>query len=366
MAYSTPAEANKAIIAAWQKTGNGTGVTFQTSYGASGDQSRSVANGQKADYVHFSLTPDVTRLVEKGLVASDWDSGPHKGIISTTTVAIAVRPGNPLGIKGWDDLIKPGVKIVTPNPSSSGSARWNILAVWGHGRYLPGGSEQKADDFLLKVLKNTVALPGSGRDATTAFNGGTGDVLLSYENEAIFARQKNESSLGYVVPSDTLLIENPGAVTKQGGEKAKQWGEYVLTEPAQQIYAQFGFRPLTGTAPAGIKGVNTPSDPFPAIDHLFTIDKEFGGWTGSEQEILRRRRPRDQTPCSGGQVMTVVAEPRAARPSGEGDEPEPRPASPRRGRRVVAAGRGLTAGSRLGLGVAVLWFSIWCSFRWPW
>ncbi len=283
--YSTPAEANKAIIAAWQKDADGKGVTFQTSYGASGDQSRAVANGQKADFVHFSLSPDVTRLVDKGLVASDWDKGPHKGIISTTTVAIAVRPGNPLGIKGWDDLVRPGVKIVTPNPSSSGSARWNILAVWAHGRFL-GGSEKGAEDFLLKVLKNTVALPGSGRDATTAFNGGTGDVLLSYENEAIYARQKNPSSLGYVVPGDTLLIENPGAVTKQGGEKAKEWGQYILTEPAQRIYAQYGFRPLAGTAPTGIKGVNNPADPFPKIDHLFTIDKEFGGWAAVNKKFF--------------------------------------------------------------------------------
>lgn len=276
--YATPAEANKAVGAAWSRTADGKGVTFQTSYGASGDQSRAVANGQKADFVHFSVTPDVTRLVDKGLVASGWDSGAHKGIVTTTSVAIAVRHGNPLKITGWDDLVKPGVQIVTPNPSSSGSARWNILAAWAHVASL-GGSQKDATEFLSKVIKNTVSLPGSGRDATTAFTGGTGNVLLSYENEAIFARQKNPTILDYVVPKDTLLIENPGALTKTAGAKAKQWLRYIVTEPAQNIYAQYGFRPLTGQPSVQVKGANDPADPFPTIEHLFTIDKDFGGWT---------------------------------------------------------------------------------------
>lgn len=283
--YSTPAEANKAVAAAWNKTSDGSGVTFQTSYGASGDQSRAVANGQKADFVNFSLTPDVTRLVDKGLVASDWDSGAHKGIVITTSVAIVVRHGNPLGITGWDDLVKPGVQIVTPNPSSSGSARWNILAAWAHVASL-GGSEKEATEFLTKVIRNTAALPGSGRDATTAFTGGTGNVLLSYENEAIYARQKNSSTLDYVVPKDTLLIENPGAVTKNAGAKARKWLDYIVTEPAQKVYAQYGFRPLVGGPPAQVEGANDPAHPFPAIEHLFTIDKDFGGWTRTTSKFF--------------------------------------------------------------------------------
>lgn len=283
--YATPAEANKAVGAAWAKTSDGSAVTFQTSYGASGDQSRNVANGQAADWVHFSVTPDVTRLVDKGLVAKDWDSGAYKGIVTTTTVAIAVRPGNPLGITGWSDLTKPGVQIVTPNPSSSGSARWNILAVWAHIAAL-GGSEADATAFLLEVLKNTAALPGSGRDATTAFTGGTGNVLLSYENEAIYARQQQSGIFDYLVPKDTLLIENPGAVTVNSTAKATPWQEYVLSEPAQQIYAQYGFRPLTGTPPSGIKGVNDASNPFPTPDHLFTIAKDFGGWSATNTKFF--------------------------------------------------------------------------------
>ncbi|MFZ2625631.1 MAG: sulfate ABC transporter substrate-binding protein [Propionibacterium sp.] len=283
--YATPAEANKAVGAAWAKTSDGSGISFQTSYGASGDQSRNVVNGQAADWVHFSVTPDVTRLVDKGLVAKDWDSGTYKGIVTTTTVAIGVRPGNPLGITGWSDLTKSGVQVVTPNPSSSGSARWNILAVWAHIAAL-GGSETDAKSFLLQVLKNTVSLPGSGRDATTAFTGGTGNVLLSYENEAIYARQQQNGIFDYLVPKDTLLIENPGAVTASATAKAKPWQDYVVSEAAQKIYSQYGFRPLTGTAPTGIKGVNDSSDPFPKPDHLFTIANDFGGWTATNSKFF--------------------------------------------------------------------------------
>lgn len=283
--YSTPSAANAAVSAAWTKTSDGNGVSFQTSYGASGDQSRNVANGQAADYVHLSVGSDVSRLVDKGLVAKDWDGGTYKGIVTTTVVAIAVRPGNPLGITGWADLTKPGVKVVTPNPSSSGSARWNILAVWAHIASL-GGSDADAKAFLFQVLKNTVALPGSGRDATTAFTGGTGNVLLSYETEAIYARQQQNGVFDYLVPKDTLLIENPGAVTVNATAKAKPWLDYVLSAPAQQIYAQYGFRPLIGTPPSGIKGVNDASDPFPAPDHLFTIGKDFGGWSAANTKFF--------------------------------------------------------------------------------
>lgn len=283
--YSTPAAANSAVSAAFNKTSAGSGTSFQTSYGASGDQSRNVANGQAADYVHFSVGSDVTRLVDKGLVAKDWDSGTYKGIVTTTLVAVGVRPGNPLGITGWDDLTKPGVQIVTPNPSSSGSARWNILAVWAHIASL-GGSEDDAKTFLNQVLKNTVSLPGSGRDATTAFTGGTGNVLLSYETEAIYARQQQAGVFDYLIPEDTLLIENPGAVTVNSSAPSKPWLDYVLSEPAQQIYAQYGFRPLIGKAPTGIKGVNDANNPYPTPEHLFTIDKDFGGWAAANTKFF--------------------------------------------------------------------------------
>ena len=210
--FAVPAEANKAIQAKWAETEDGKGVVWEQSYGASGDQSRAVANGLKADYVNFSLEGDVTRLVDAGLVADDWKSGPTKGIVSDSVVVLVVPEGNPKNIQGWDDLTKPGVRIVTPNPASSGSARWNILAAY-HQAVVAGGSEADAKDYLTKFFRNVVALPGSGRDATNAFLQGTADVLISYENEAILARQSGEK-FDYVVPDNTLLIENPGAILK--------------------------------------------------------------------------------------------------------------------------------------------------------
>ena len=283
--FAVLAEANKRIGEAWKSTPDGAGVSFQTSYGASGDQSRNVGSGQPADYVHFSLEGDVTRLVEKQLVSEDWNSGPNKGIVSRSVVAIAVRTGNPLGIKGWDDIVKPGVKIVTPNPSSSGAARWNILAAWAHvtGN---GGTDAEAEAFLARLFENTVALPGSGRDATTAFTGGTGDVFITYENEAILARQKQGDVFDYIVPADTLLIENPGAVLTTANPKAKPWLDYVLSDAGQEIFADTGFRPLNGEVKANVRGANDPKNPFPEPTHLFTIGKDFGGWPATNEKFF--------------------------------------------------------------------------------
>ncbi|MGV8908122.1 MAG: sulfate ABC transporter substrate-binding protein [Propionicimonas sp.] len=283
--FAVPAEANKRIGEAWNRTPAGAGVAFQTSYGASGDQSRNVASGQPADYVHFSLEGDVTRLVEAKLVDPSWNAGPNKGIVSKSVVVIAVRPGNPLGIKGWDDIVKPGVKIVTPNPSSSGAARWNILAAWAHviGN---GGSDADGEAFLRKLLDNTVALPGSGRDATTAFTGGTGDVFITYENEAILARQKQGDVFDYIVPGDTLLIENPGAVLTNANPKAKPWLNFVLSDAGQEIFAETGFRPLNGTVNAEVKGANDPENPFPQPQHLYTVGTDFGGWPATTEKFF--------------------------------------------------------------------------------
>ena len=274
--FAVPAEANARIAEAWQQTPDGAGVRFETSYGASGDQSRNVLNGQPADYVHFSVESDVTRLVDGGLVAPDWKSGPTKGVVSSSVVVLAVRPGNPLGITGWDDLTKPGVEIVTPNPASSGAARWNILAAWAHVA-ANGGSDAEATAFLSALFENTVALPGSGRDATTAFTSGTGNVFITYENEAILARQKGEE-FDYVVPADTLLIENPGAVLTGADPKAKQWLDFVLSDVGQRIFGEAGFRPLNGAVPAEVKGANDPANPFPQPARLYTVADDFGSW----------------------------------------------------------------------------------------
>ena len=283
--FSILEQANKQVIADWNKTADGTGVDFQQSYGASGDQARAVIGGQKADVVHLSLEPDVQKLVDEKLVADDWKATPSKGILTQSVVVIVVRKGNPKHIKTWDDLVKPGVKIITPNPASSGSAKWNILAAYGHV-LADGGSESDAQAYLTKFFNNVEALPGSGRDATTAFQSGQGDVLLSYENEAILARQSG-ADFDYVVPPETLLIQNPGAVTTDAGPKAKEFLAYLTGKEAQTDYAEEGFRPLDDSIKVEVKGANDPSNPFPAPSKkLLTVDTDFGGWAQANTKFF--------------------------------------------------------------------------------
>jgi sulfate/thiosulfate transport system substrate-binding protein len=274
--FSILEQPNKAVFADFEKTSAGKDVEFRTSYGASGDQSRAVAAGQKADVVHFSLETDITRLVDSEQVAADWNTGPTKGIASQSVVVFVVRKGNPKNIQGWSDLVKPGTKIVTPNPGSSGSARWNILAAWG-SVIANGGDEAAAKDYLTTLFENTAALPGSGREATTAFQSGVGDVLLSYENEAILARQKG-ADFDYVVPDETLLIENPAAVTTDAKPAAKRFLDFVESKPGQLDYARSGFRPLVDVGSFETEGANDPSNPYPAPAKLLTIADDFGGW----------------------------------------------------------------------------------------
>jgi len=275
--FSVPKEANGAIEKQFAQTDAGKGVAWEESYGASGDQSRAVVNGLKADYVNFSLEPDMTRLVDAGLVDKGWNSGATKGIVATSVVAIGVQKGNPLGIKGWDDLIKSGVKIITPNPASSGSAKWNILAAYQQV-VANGGTEGDAKGYLTKFFGNVAALPGSGRDATNSFLQGAGNVLISYENEAILARQSGEE-FEYIVPDATIKIENPGAVTKAADPKATAFLNFVLGSSGQQTFASKGFRPVvSGTTIGTVDGANDPANPFPVPSKLFTID-DLGGWT---------------------------------------------------------------------------------------
>jgi sulfate/thiosulfate-binding protein len=277
VAFSVPKPAYDDLQKDFADTPDGKGVTWKSSYGASGDQARAVISGLPADYVGFSLRSDMTKLVDKDLVAKDWEAGPSKGIVSTSVVTIVVRKGNPLGIRGWADLVKPGVKIVTPNPGSSGSARWNVLAAWSQVT-ANGGSEAEATDYLTKYYQNVVSLPSSGREATSAFTSGTGDVLISYENEAIAARQSG-ADVDYVVPDTTLKIENPGAVTTAAPEAAKKFLAYVVSDTGQKVFAEHGFRPLDPSLdPGQVEGANDPAKPFPAVKKLVTID-DLGGWS---------------------------------------------------------------------------------------
>lgn len=274
--YSVLEKANTAVIEGFGGTPEGEGVSFKTSYGASGDQSRAVEAGQQADEVHFSLEPDITRLVDAGLVAEDWKDNETKGICTQSVVALVVRTGNPEDITGWDDLAKPGIGIVTPNPASSGSAKWNLLAAYGHV-LADGGTDKEAEEYISAFFDNVVALPDSGRDATTAFEGGNGDVLLSYENEAILARQSG-AEFDYIVPDETLLIENPCTVTTDATDTAEAFLEYQKSTEGQTAYAETGYRPLGDVGDVEVEGANDPSNPFPDPKVLQTIDEDFGGW----------------------------------------------------------------------------------------
>jgi sulfate/thiosulfate-binding protein len=288
VAFSVMESANVPAFEAFQDTDAGEDTDFAPSYGASGDQSRAVVDGKEADLVHFSLVTDMTRLVDEGLVAEDWkEQTPTNGIATSSVVVFVVREGNPLGIDSWDDLVQDDLEILTPNPGSSGSARWNILAAWAHivGN---GGTEAEAKDFIADLLANTPALPASAREATSAFVEGDQDVLLSYENEAILAKQNGEA-LDYVVPDDTLLIENPAAITTDAKDGAKDFLDFVLSPEGQEIYAGSGFRPVEGVDGVElpeVEGANDPADPFPAPGQLFTIDGDFGGWAEAAEKFF--------------------------------------------------------------------------------
>jgi sulfate/thiosulfate-binding protein len=270
VAYSTPKEAFAQLIPAFQKTAEGKGVSFTQSYGASGDQSRAVAAGLPADVVNFSLAPDVDKLVEPGIVNADWaKTGAHDGFVTNSVVVLAVRKGNPKNIKDWDDLIKPGVEVDTPNPFTSGGAKWNLMAAYG-AQIARGKSPDDALGYLKELLRHTPVQDKSARESLATFAGGKGDVLISYENEAITA-QKSGVDLEYVVPDQTILIQNPAAVTQdsKSPDKAKAFLSFLATPEAQKIYAANGYRSV-------IPSLVDPKK-YPTPKQLFKIDK-FGGW----------------------------------------------------------------------------------------
>jgi len=269
VAYSTPREAYAELIPAFQKTDAGKDVQFSESYGASGEQSRAVEAGLPADVVEFSLAPDMARLVKANLVAKTWDQNKYKGFVTKSVVVLVVRKGNPKGITTWDALTKPGVEVIEPNPFTSGGAKWNIMAAYG-AQLKQGRTVQEAEAYLAELFKHVPVQDKSARDALQTFVGGKGDVLLSYENEAIAAQQAGEA-VDYVVPAETILIENPLAVTTDAGSssEAKAFYDYLYTLGAQTIFVSKGYRPV-------VEGV-TGADKFPTPANLFTID-DLGGW----------------------------------------------------------------------------------------
>src|SRR5919108_1399652 len=279
VAYSTPREAYEEIVPAFQKTAAGAGVRFDQSYGSSGEQSRAVEAGLPADVVEFSLAPDMDRLVEAGLVAEDWADGEHKGIVTDSVVVLAVRKGNPKDIHGWDDLLRDDVEVITPNPFTSGGARWNIVAAYG-AQLEQGKSDQEAVEYLEELFTHVPVQDKSARESLQTFSGGKGDVLIAYENEAIFALESGEE-LDYVVPDQTILIENPVAVTTDAPAQAQAFVDFLFTPTAQKIFGEKGYRPVDETVASQFD--------FPTPPKLFTID-DLGGWSAVSEKFFDREQ----------------------------------------------------------------------------
>jgi sulfate transport system substrate-binding protein len=278
--YSTPESVYaEALEPAFEKTSQGNGVSFSNSFGASGDQSRAVAAGQPASVVNFSTGSDMERLVEEGeIVSKDWTKQPYGGYATDSVVVILVEKGNPLGIKSFKDLEEnQDAEVITPNPFSSGSARWNIMAVYGSA-IEEGADDAEALAAVKTVLEKTTAQPGSGRDAFSAFSQGEGNVLLTYENEAIKAEKEGED-IEYVIPPYTLQIETPIAVTEEAAEpQAEDFLKWMWSDEGQEIWATNGYRPVNPK-------LVDPKE-FPAPEKaLFKIAK-FGGWGEVKDEFF--------------------------------------------------------------------------------
>lgn len=283
-AYTTPREAYAQIIPLFQeqwKAETGQDVVFEESYLASGAQSRAIVEGFEADVAALSLAADITRIQEAGLITHDWQSLPHNGMVSTSVVAFAVRPGNPAGITDWDDLARPGLEILTPNPKTSGGAMWNILSLFGAAQRgyvegVPAGDGAVAQAFLEAVLGNVLVMDKGARESITNFEKGVGDLAITYENEILVA-QKSGEAYEMVLPRSSILIENPVAVIDANVDKhgtrevAEAFVNFLFSREAQEIYAEFGLRPVDPEVAAAVAGQ------YPPLEDIFTIDY-FGGW----------------------------------------------------------------------------------------
>jgi sulfate transport system substrate-binding protein len=285
VAYSTPREAYAKLIPAFQKMAAGKDASFSQSYGASGEQARAVQNGLGADVVMFSLEPDMTSLVQAGLVDKGWNKGFYKGMVTNSVVVFVVRDGNPEKIKTWNDLLKPGIEVITPNPFTSGGARWNVMAAYGAWRK-NGKTHKQAVANLEKLFRHVSVQDKSARESLQTFVAGKGDVLLAYENEAALAR-KNGQPVQYVIPRSTILIENPVAVVNKTSHPREAYAfvSYLRTPAAQEIFAENFYRPVVKSVARRF------TRQFPARPGLFRIDQlGLGGWAKVQREFFDVRR----------------------------------------------------------------------------
>jgi len=272
VAYSTPETAyTETLIPGFSETEEGADVAFKNSFGSSGDQSRAVEAGLPADLVHLPLEPDITRLVDAGLIDAGYEDTEYEGGTQNSVVVIGVRPGNPENIDSWDDLVTGEIEVITPNPFTSGGARWNLMAAYG-SQIAQGKSEDEALEFVRQILENTPVQDASARDSLQTFIGGKGDVFLSYENEALGAIAAGEE-LEYIIPDETILIETKSAVTTEADdpEVAQAFIDWQLTDEGQRAWAESGYRPVNEEI------LKEYEEEFPQPKDLFTIE-EFGGW----------------------------------------------------------------------------------------
>ena len=285
VAYSTPKTVFGKIVEAWQATPQGKDVSFVQSYGASGDQAKAVAAGLRADIVFLSTGLDVDTLVDAGLVDPRWDRQSYDGIEADTVVVFAVRNGNPKHIKGWNDLVRPGVEVVTPNPFSSGSAKWNVLAAYAAQRRL-GKTERQAVAYVEQLFRHVVSQDTSGRNATNTFLSGKGDVLLTYESEALTSRMQG-IDVAYVIPRQTMLIELPIAVLKNStnADAANAFVRFTKGEVAQELFGRYGWRPVN---PAVAKRY---AEKYPVRPGTARVgDRLFGGWRAADVKWFDLRK----------------------------------------------------------------------------
>jgi sulfate transport system substrate-binding protein len=290
VSFAVTKAAHEAIIPKfvekWKQEHNQT-VTFKQSYGGSGSQTRAVIDGLEADILHLALAGDTEKVQKAGLIEPGWEKEvPNNGIVSKSVAAIITRPGNPKGIKTWQDLAKDGVKLITADPKTSGIARWNFLALW-NSVIKTGGDDTKATEFVTKVFQNVPILTKDAREATDAFaKQGQGDALINYENEVFLAQQKGEK-VEYIIPDVNISIDNPIAVVDKNVDKhgnrevAEGFVKFLYTPEAQEEFVKLGFRP----ANAEVAQSKAATDKFPKVETLGTV-QEFGGWEAIDKKFF--------------------------------------------------------------------------------